>query len=719
MDIKNIENQLNNFSRGDEEFKFIVNFLLQKKIYKKDYNLCNSELIYDRLEYYLVSNKEVVKEPRFYFKNIIYSPNYEYSFHNIPLYAFTYWDMSSLSFMHFLTLYTFRKHHPYWTFVLYYPSKRVVSKTWKTYENKMETTTENFFHKLKELNIITVEIDFEVFLPDIPYYLPEVIKSDLFRLSILNSVGGVWIDMDTFWINSLENKFRFNPNNSFNDIKTLMRINCPKQVSRGLESIPRFIGKKKFNDSYYVICNARQDNEPHNEPHFCQYILFSTNNSVITKLLLNQCFNHLNLNSYECIGTPMFSKIVSEYMLQNNSEYDWNKSFININLFAPYKYYEMKILFSEKKQTHIDVSNSCCIHWFNGSDYSKKFLNRFTPNNFDELRRNGTNFMKIFDTYMNNIDMDYFSKFYDNFNQAVTPINPEIKIKQDIKVSIVMAYFNKKQQLEQTLKSIRKSSYKNFEIVIVDDASNEDQKVINFINNVKNELDVKVITISKEEKTWINPCIPYNIGIKNATGDIIIIQNPEVMHVNDCISYVVNNLERGDWISFNCYGSPNFNYNAEINSLENDLDIFNKINSSSQKIGGNSVQNKEVGGWLNHYEKFFVGYHYLGAIHKSDLNEKMGGGFDERFKNGSCLDDDQFIKRLIYNNFNFKTTTFNSGNPFGIHLYHDKPDSVNMDNYRINRKIFDEYCISIGFKPENNFVLCPKEQTANGRKIIK
>lgn len=286
------------------------------------------------------------------------------------------------------------------------------------------------------------------------------------------------------------------------------------------------------------------------------------------------------------------------------------------------------------------------------------------------------------------------------------------------KISIVMAYFNKKLQLVQTLKSIKNSAYKNIEIIIVDDASDDDQRVIDFINYFKYDLDVKVITISKHEKTWINPCIAYNIGFRNTSGEIIIIQNPEVMHVNDCISYVANNLQIGDWLSFNCYGSPNFDYNNVLYNLHNDTDIFNKIFSSSQKIGGNSVESKEVGGWLNHYEKFFVAYHYLAAIYKVDLNDKMNGGFDERFKDGCCADDDQFIKRLLYYNFNFKICSFNPGKPFGIHLFHEKSSNVNKANSKVNRKIFDQYCLSIGYKPENNIFIAPKKQTPKGRRIL-
>ena len=44
-------------------------------------------------------------------------------------------------------------------------------------------------------------------------------------------------------------------------------------------------------------------------------------------------------------------------------------------------------------------------------------------------------------------------------------------------ISVVMAYYNRKQQLEATLKSIAKQSIKDVEVIAVDDASSEDHRI--------------------------------------------------------------------------------------------------------------------------------------------------------------------------------------------------------------------------------------------------
>jgi glycosyltransferase involved in cell wall biosynthesis len=318
-----------------------------------------------------------------------------------------------------------------------------------------------------------------------------------------------------------------------------------------------------------------------------------------------------------------------------------------------------------------------------------------------------------------------------------------------IKVSIVMAYFNRKEQLIQTLESIKKSLYKNIEIIIVDDNSRESQRVLTFIEEVKDNLDIKVITIEENEKTWINPCIPYNMGFAKATGDIIIIQNPEVMHAGDCISFIVENLELNDWITFNCYGSPGFKFNDNIKNQNGGLydmicnaekemqDIYDSTpvyerykfiscNPDLTKdgicflIGGNSIFRDDIGGWLNHYTGHFVAYHYLSAIHKKDLFEKMNGGFDTKFQNGIGADDDEFIKRLIFNKFNFKITPFEKKYPFAIHLYHESVQRKNISSHKSNVEYFTESCKKMGFEPIIDIAdkSLPKNQLPMSRRVL-
>jgi glycosyltransferase involved in cell wall biosynthesis len=393
-----------------------------------------------------------------------------------------------------------------------------------------------------------------------------------------------------------------------------------------------------------------------------------------------------------------------------------------------------------KKENVLPVNN-VGIHWFNGATKSKQYaidldkridnteftitcyLDKFVSEYISGTTENTKNIenAKNIET-SENIETPENIETLENIetsNQVKIPRKEISPITKHKKVSIVTAYYNRKEQLIQTLKSIRNSSYKDFELIIVDDNSDPGQRVDEFINAYKGNLDVKVITIEQSQKTWVNPCIPYNIGFREAVGDIIIIQNPEVMHVGDCISYVADHLEYGDWLSFNCYGSPGFNYN-HILYKKTDLGKYKKISMSRNRIGGNSVARNNVGGWLNHFDKHFVAYHYCGAIHRKDLFERMNGGFNEDFQNGIGGDDDEFIKRLIYNGFKFKINRFKQNEPFVIHQFHEKPKQLKRPNKNNtnNRQIFNQYCKKMGFKEQNDISLAPKREIPMFRRVL-
>jgi len=103
-----------------------------------------------------------------------------------------------------------------------------------------------------------------------------------------------------------------------------------------------------------------------------------------------------------------------------------------------------------------------------------------------------------------------------------------------------MAYYNRRKLLEETLKSIQRSKFKNYEIIVVDDASTE--RI--------DDLPVKVIRLEQKDKWYHNSCVPYNIGFSQCSGDLIIIQNAECLHYSNIINYVKNNLNETNYLSF-------------------------------------------------------------------------------------------------------------------------------------------------------------------------
>ena len=85
---------------------------------------------------------------------------------------------------------------------------------------------------------------------------------------------------------------------------------------------------------------------------------------------------------------------------------------------------------------------------------------------------------------------------------------------EDIKVSIVMPVYNRANIISQAIESVMKQSYTNWELIIIDDNSNDNvAEVVNSFNNNK------IIFVANSHKKGV--CGARNTGLELATGDYI------------------------------------------------------------------------------------------------------------------------------------------------------------------------------------------------------
>jgi glycosyltransferase involved in cell wall biosynthesis len=254
-------------------------------------------------------------------------------------------------------------------------------------------------------------------------------------------------------------------------------------------------------------------------------------------------------------------------------------------------------------------------------------------------------------------------------------------VKDDInKISIVMAYYNRKVQTLSTLESFNRhyvGKY-NFEVIIVDDCSSKENRLDDIINNYKFKIIYRYITF-EEKGIRVNPCVAYNIGFKLATGNVVIIQNPECYHYTDIMSNI-NKLDLcSNYYTALVMSSPSFEHNKIIvdNSHSNIKDMINYLEHANR---GHPYEHSK--GWYNHPkyqlpEKHHL--HFCSIISKQKLD--ILGGFDETYANNYWYDDDEFLFRIK----KILTPCFMM-NTFVIHLFHEN-GSANHTGEKFTKSI--------------------------------
>lgn len=227
-----------------------------------------------------------------------------------------------------------------------------------------------------------------------------------------------------------------------------------------------------------------------------------------------------------------------------------------------------------------------------------------------------------------------------------------------------MSYYNREELLSRTIASIEKSIIKDYELIIVDDASDVPLKCDK----------AKIIRIDKRDKWWHNPCIPYNMGFKQVIGDVIVIQNPECLHVGDILKHVTENIKPNLCLSYSCYA---------INQEQTRQLVLGNFPNIEDKMFSGTERN----GYYNHPVFRPVGYHFCNALMKDDLLRI--GGFDEQYANGISYDDDDLVYKINDGGINMKIIS----NPLVIHQWHI-PFNYKQNGWRQmharNKKIFQD-----------------------------
>lgn len=183
-------------------------------------------------------------------------------------------------------------------------------------------------------------------------------------------------------------------------------------------------------------------------------------------------------------------------------------------------------------------------------------------------------------------------------------------------ISVIWPYWDR-QRVADISAGFMAHHYKDLdiEIVVVDDG--------NLVPYKKPDLDIRIKVIRLPEKSYpLNPCLPINIGVQHAAGDVIVLTNPEIIHKQPVLHQMLDDLD-----------SPNKYIQASVFHVkQNGLRVWHSHSSVAGKIeAGIKMPDKAC-------------FHFLSMLYK-DMFYKAGG-FDDDYREGAGYDDPDFVLRL-------------------------------------------------------------------------
>ena len=186
-----------------------------------------------------------------------------------------------------------------------------------------------------------------------------------------------------------------------------------------------------------------------------------------------------------------------------------------------------------------------------------------------------------------------------------------------MKISIITVCYNSKKTIKDTLESVLKQTYKNYEYLIIDGLSKDN--TIDIVKSYESKFDGRLKIVSEKDNGLYDA---MNKGINLATGDIIgIINSDDIIANENVFKEVVDNIDDYDGIYSN------------LLMLDENLDKPYRLFKSSKV--------KKRLGWHMPHPTLYI---------KKDVYNKYGT-FNTKYRLAADVD---FMLRVINNNCKFK-----------------------------------------------------------------
>lgn len=180
-------------------------------------------------------------------------------------------------------------------------------------------------------------------------------------------------------------------------------------------------------------------------------------------------------------------------------------------------------------------------------------------------------------------------------------------------ISLILPYWQRRVATDFSL-ALLSSRYGGtpLEVVLVDDGSLEPYRPPSGLR-----IEVRVIRLPAKTIA-LNPCVPINVGVRAARGDVIALSNPEILHSAPVLPALLEELERGGpltYVTAACWCPDQKGWHCHSTTTRRDL-----------------------------FQPEGSGFHFLSLMRRSLFD--AAGGFDERYRDGQAYDDADWVLRV-------------------------------------------------------------------------
>lgn len=282
------------------------------------------------------------------------------------------------------------------------------------------------------------------------------------------------------------------------------------------------------------------------------------------------------------------------------------------------------------------------------------------------------------------------------------PPLPSEEIVNKLKVSVVIPTYNRAEMLYRTLWSIWRHQPKNYEVLVSNDddpeQSERTEKIVQGF--VEAGMPVKSYYTGqyKRGQGWSVETYPYNVGIRNATGGIIILNSGDVMSVTDIVSqHRAYHTASENRVIFSTV-------HALTMAVQKNIETYDWKKNPNTLLFKGSCYKMFTGVGLSYTTAYTVEdagapYHFQMSVKKKHLWDIRG--FDEDYYGAMTCGDDDLADRLRRKGLTFHFVP----DIVAIHQCHASPEYITKRGCaEVNRNVESGHTLFHGIRKHQNII---------------